>query len=494
MGVAGLARGGGHARRRGGLAAASARRARGRAAPRRLPALREGPLRGRVRLRLRLGRRRASRRDPLLPEAARRGALHAGDRRALPRRSRRGSRALDPPHGRLSARALRRARLLGSTRELLPRARARGAGAERLPAADRDPVPLAQRGLCELRRLPRGAAQQAAQPGAARARGRARRGHPGRGALRRRDPRPALRADVPLLPRQRRRPLLRTPLSQRALLRAPARALPRPALLRRRTPRRRDRCRHDQRPEGRRALRPLLGRARPGAPPPLRRLLLLGDRLVHRARHRAFRAGRRRRPEVPARLRRAADDEPPLPRRPAPRARDRPSPRRGARRGRARARRAARAVRAEGDARGGRELTRRVRRAALCVAAALAAGSAAAQGLDAALYAELLARHTREVADTAGVRVDYGGLREDAAWPRLVAGLDAARPAAPDGRSEELAFWINVYNVLAIDLVVRHPGVKSIRDVGSFLRPVWNREAGRVAGRARSLGEIEHGI
>src|SRR5215475_11749368 len=468
MGVAGLARGGGHARRRGGLAAASARRARGRAAPRRLPALREGPLRGRVRLRLRLGRRRASRRDPLLPEAARRGALHAGDRRALPRRSRRGSRALDPPHGRLSARALRRARLLGSTRELLPRARARGAGAERLPAADRDPVPLAQRGLCELRRLPRGAAQQAAQPGAARARGRARRGHPGRGALRRRDPRPALRA--------------------------PTRALPRPALLRRRTPRRRDRCRHDQRPEGRRALRPLLGRARPGAPPPLRRLLLLGDRLVHRARHRAFRAGRRRRPEVPARLRRAADDEPPLPRRPAPRARDRASPRRGARRGRARARRAARAVRAEGDARGGRELTRRIRRAALGVATALAAGSAAAQGLDAALYAELLARHTREVADAAGVRVDYPGLREDAAWPRLVAGLDAARPAAPDGRSEELAFWINVYNVLAIDLVVRHPGVKSIRDVGSFLRPVWNREAGRVAGRARSLGEIEHGI
>jgi uncharacterized protein DUF547 len=92
------------------------------------------------------------------------------------------------------------------------------------------------------------------------------------------------------------------------------------------------------------------------------------------------------------------------------------------------------------------------------------------------------------------VRVDYRGLREDPAWPRLVAGLDAARPGEPDARAGELAFWINAYNVLAIDLVVRHPGVKSIRDVGSWLRPVWGREAGRVAGRGRSLGEIEHEI
>ena len=90
------------------------------------------------------------------------------------------------------------------------------------------------------------------------------------------------------------------------------------------------------------------------------------------------------------------------------------------------------------------------------------------------------------------MRVDYRGLGEDPAWPRLVAALDAARPES--GRPEALAFWINVYNVLAIDLVVRHPGVTSIRDVGSWFRPVWDREAGRVAGRARSLGEIEHGI
>ena len=39
------------------------------------------------------------------------------------------------------------------------------------------------------------------------------------------------------------------------------------------------------------------------------------------------------------------------------------------------------------------------------------------------------------------------------------------------------AYWINVYNVLAIDTVVRHYPAESIRDVGSFLSPVWKREA-----------------
>lgn len=126
--------------------------------------------------------------------------------------------------------------------------------------------------------------------------------------------------------------------------------------------------------------------------------------------------------------------------------------------------------------------------------AALAAARASAQGLDAPLYAELLLRHTREVADTAGVRVDYAALRGDPAWRRLVAGLEAAAPEALADRRDRLAFWINAYNALAIDLVVRHPGVGSIREIGSFFRPIWKLEAGRVGGLARSLGEIEHEI
>jgi len=124
----------------------------------------------------------------------------------------------------------------------------------------------------------------------------------------------------------------------------------------------------------------------------------------------------------------------------------------------------------------------------------LVASSGQAQCLDRDLYAELLSRYTQEVPDTAGVRVAYAPLAGSTAWRRLVDGLDSCDVVALDTRAKRLAFWIDVYNVLAIDMVVRHQPVESIRDIGSFLRPVWKQPAGRIAGRDYSLDEIEHGI
>jgi hypothetical protein len=130
----------------------------------------------------------------------------------------------------------------------------------------------------------------------------------------------------------------------------------------------------------------------------------------------------------------------------------------------------------------------------LAVAGSPGGGSAGAACLDAALWAELLARHSAEVPDPAGVRVDYRALGADPAWRRLVTGLDRCDPETLRSREETLAFWINAYNVLAIDVVVANYPIASIRDAGSLLRPVWKRPAGRIGGRARSLDEIEHGI
>jgi hypothetical protein len=98
------------------------------------------------------------------------------------------------------------------------------------------------------------------------------------------------------------------------------------------------------------------------------------------------------------------------------------------------------------------------------------------------------------VPDAAGTRVDYAALRGDPDWPRLVASLAAADPDALPGRAEKLAFWINAYNVLAIDWVVREGPVESIRDLGSLLRPVWKKKAGEIGGRDVTLDEIEHRI
>ena len=126
----------------------------------------------------------------------------------------------------------------------------------------------------------------------------------------------------------------------------------------------------------------------------------------------------------------------------------------------------------------------------LCTA--VVAAPAAALDLD--LYAAVLQDHTRETGDLAGVRVDYAGLREDPRWQQVLASLDATSLGRVDGAKEELAFWSNAYNILAIDLVVVHAPRKSIRDIGSLLRSVWKRDAGRVGGRSYSLDGIEHGI
>ena len=194
--------GGGGLRGRGHrLAAAPPGAARGGARGRRLPALRQGQQRGRVRLRLRLGGRGLSRGHRLLPEAAGGRALHAGHGRTLPHRPGSGS-SLRRRRTRIRAASdLRPEPALRSPRELLPGGRTRGAGDARLAAPTGLPIPLAEPGLRELRRLPGRAPQQASQPDPPRAPRAREPGRRDRTPARRRDRRRPLRADVSDLPR-----------------------------------------------------------------------------------------------------------------------------------------------------------------------------------------------------------------------------------------------------------------------------------------------------
>lgn len=117
-----------------------------------------------------------------------------------------------------------------------------------------------------------------------------------------------------------------------------------------------------------------------------------------------------------------------------------------------------------------------------------------AGAIDLELYARLLERHTKEVPDLAGVRVDYAALRQSGDWNALVASVEASDPNGLTTRDAQMAYWINVYNILAIELVVKNAPPESIRDIGSFFSPVWKKEAGRLSGRAVTLDEIEHEI
>jgi hypothetical protein len=138
-------------------------------------------------------------------------------------------------------------------------------------------------------------------------------------------------------------------------------------------------------------------------------------------------------------------------------------------------------------------LTRSVAAVAVGVAMSLGAGAAAAKDWQ-ALYGGLLARYTRAVPETVGTVVDYAGLRAEPKWRQLIEKLGRSDPRSLKTRDQKLAFWINAYNIFAIDLVVQGDPHQSIKDLGNFLWPVWKREAGKIAGRGYSLDEIEHDI
>jgi hypothetical protein len=113
--------------------------------------------------------------------------------------------------------------------------------------------------------------------------------------------------------------------------------------------------------------------------------------------------------------------------------------------------------------------------------------------IDLGLYGQLLETHTRALDDLALTRVDYAALGYSADWKRLVRQVHGADPSGFD-RNEKLAFWINAYNILAIDLVVQNYPIDGIKDLGSFFSPVWDQEVATIAGRRVSLGSIEHKI
>jgi hypothetical protein len=110
-------------------------------------------------------------------------------------------------------------------------------------------------------------------------------------------------------------------------------------------------------------------------------------------------------------------------------------------------------------------------------------------------WAATLEQDSRKIDGTAGTTADYRALRVGPGASRWQALLeDLAHAPTPPRRKDKLTLWINAYNILAIDVVLRAYPVESIRDIGSLWSPVWRHEAGTVAGRTVSLHEIEHEI
>ncbi|MCJ7686762.1 MAG: DUF547 domain-containing protein [Desulfobacteraceae bacterium] len=119
----------------------------------------------------------------------------------------------------------------------------------------------------------------------------------------------------------------------------------------------------------------------------------------------------------------------------------------------------------------------------------LVTGSRAAQEVDNRIYAELLGKYVKN-----GL-VNYQGFKnEEAKLDQYLKVLESTDTKALS-LDEQFAFYINAYNAWTIKLILTgYPGVKSIKDLGSFFSGPWKKKICRIDGEVISLDQIEHEI
>ncbi|MGI9319602.1 MAG: DUF547 domain-containing protein [bacterium] len=102
------------------------------------------------------------------------------------------------------------------------------------------------------------------------------------------------------------------------------------------------------------------------------------------------------------------------------------------------------------------------------------------------------------VQDESGINLfDYEGVKgdDDLRIDHYIESLELIDPRNLN-RSEQMSYWINFYNALTVQLVVRNYPVGSITELGEGLldNGPWDDEVAEVAGRTVTLNDIEHRI
>ena len=98
----------------------------------------------------------------------------------------------------------------------------------------------------------------------------------------------------------------------------------------------------------------------------------------------------------------------------------------------------------------------------------------------------LLKKHVSEQG-----KVDYLGFKNDLAeLNAYLEWLSNSRPSETWSKDQKMAFWINAYNALTIQLIVDRYPISSIKDIYS----PWNIKVITIAKKSLSLNNIEHDI
>jgi hypothetical protein len=108
------------------------------------------------------------------------------------------------------------------------------------------------------------------------------------------------------------------------------------------------------------------------------------------------------------------------------------------------------------------------------------------QVIDHGLFNELLQKHV-----SAQGNVDYKGFELDKAILKsYIKSLGEDTPADSWTKEDKLAYWINAYNALTIDLILRNPKVNSVKDI----KNPWNQRLWKLGDDLYDLNQIEHKI
>lgn len=121
---------------------------------------------------------------------------------------------------------------------------------------------------------------------------------------------------------------------------------------------------------------------------------------------------------------------------------------------------------------------------------------------DHSLWNTILQTHVDDKGTTinqvAGIHtVDYAGVAADPTFTEYLELLDKAEPTKLSG-PEQLAFWMNVYNALCINIIIQYEkannvSIESINNISKDNdKPVWDQVAGTVQGKEVSLSHVEH--
>tara|TARA_R110002049_G_scaffold279949_1_gene459098 strand:+ start:63393 stop:64145 length:753 start_codon:yes stop_codon:yes gene_type:complete len=108
------------------------------------------------------------------------------------------------------------------------------------------------------------------------------------------------------------------------------------------------------------------------------------------------------------------------------------------------------------------------------------------KAFDHTIWNDLLQKHV----STEGL-VDYKGFKIDIKkLSNYITVLSENTPIDSWKKEEKLAYWINAYNALTIDLILQNYPVKSVKDI----KDPWNQKLWNLGGKDYNLNEIEHDI